>query len=142
VTSPKIVVHTDIFLEHLYGTSHPSTLREAMTRFFCYSTVFQAIQLFSLARTEYQRKAIEDSMAAMKILGLNPKQARRYGSLLMSFKHLDPLHVLIAGLCLESKLPILTDRKRDFRGIKGLTVVPARLISRYESGHEIMNALS
>ncbi len=109
-----------------------------MGKFFCYTTVFQAIELFSLAESENEREAIEDSMAAVKIMGLNPKRARKYGALLTSAKRLDTLNVLIAGLCLESRLPILTNRNEDFKGIRGLTVVPAKLLSKFESGHEIL----
>jgi predicted nucleic acid-binding protein len=141
LSAPKIVIHTDVFLEHLRGRRHPSVLRQAMNKFFCYATVFQAIELFSLAESEREYRAIEDSMAAMKLMGLNPKQARKYGALLTSSKRLDTLNVLIAGLCLESKLPILTDRRQDFRGVKGLVVVPTRLVSKSESGAEILKAV-
>jgi predicted nucleic acid-binding protein len=141
LSTPKIVIHTDVFLEHLCEVRRPSVLRQAMGKFFCYATVFQAIELFSLAESEKECRAIEDSMAAMKIMGLNPKQAQKYGALLTSSKRLDTLNVLIAGLCLESKLPILTDRRQDFKGIKGLVIVPTRLISRLESGREILNAV-
>jgi len=141
LNAPKIVIHTDVLLEHLRGIRRPSVLREAMGKFFCYATVFQAIELFSLAESEKECRAIEDSMAAMKIMGLNPKQARKYGALLTSAKRLDTLNVLIAGLCLESRLPILTDRKGDFKGIKGLLIVPTKLISKSESGQEILDAV-
>ena len=139
---PKIVIHTDVFLDHLIGTRQPSVLRQAMGEFFCYTTVYQAIELFSLARTAEEVKAIEDSMAAMKLMGLNPKKARMYGELIVSNKKTSLWNVLVAGLCLESRLPILTDRKRDFRGIKGLIVVPTKLIQRNKSGMEIMHAVS
>ena len=139
MNAPKIVVHTDLFIDHLRGNRHPSFLRQAMGKFFCYTTVFQAIELFALAESERERVVIEDSMAAMKIMGLNPKHASKYGTLLNSAKRLDALNILIGGMCLESKLPILTDRIKDFRGIKGLTVVPTRLLPKFESGHEILN---
>lgn len=141
MNAPKIVVHTDVFVEHLCGGQHPSVLRQTMSKFFCYTTVFQAIELFSLAKSEKERRAIEDSMAAMKIMGLNPKQARKYGELLATSKRVQTLNVLIAGLCMESKLPILTDRKQEFKGTRGLMIVPTRLISRFESGHEILSAV-
>ena len=141
MNAPKIVVHTDVFVNHLCGLEHPSVLRQTMSRFFCYTTVFQAVELFSFATSERERKAIEDSMAAMKIMGLNPKQARKYGGLLASSKRMQTLNILIAGLCMESKLPLLTDRKSDFKGMRGLVVVPTRLIPRFESGHEILNAV-
>ncbi|HTO92766.1 MAG TPA: hypothetical protein VMM80_00300, partial [Bacteroidota bacterium] len=69
----RLVVHTDVLLDHLCGSAHPSALRVAMGRFFCYTTVFQAVELFAAMRTPRARRAAEDAMSAMKILGLNPK---------------------------------------------------------------------
>ncbi|MCZ6775877.1 MAG: hypothetical protein O7D34_05420 [Ignavibacteria bacterium] len=137
---PKIIVHSDVFLEHLCGDRYPSILRQAMSKFFCYVTVFQAIDLFSMAKSTREYMAVEHSMSAMKILGLNPKNAKRYGQLLAAAKGLERWNVLVAGLCLDSRLPILTDRKQDFRGVKGLVVIPTKLVGKFESGEEIMNA--
>lgn len=124
----KLVIHTDVFLDHLYGLKKPSVLRQALSRYFCYTTVYQAIELFSLARTEKEMQAVEDSMAAMKVLGLNPKNARKYGELMASKPKMPGWNVLIAGLCIESRLPLLTDRKREFQGIDGLTIIPTKTI--------------
>ena len=140
MTVPRIVVHADVVLQHLGGARSPSVLRQAMGKFFCYVTVFDAIRLFSLAKSERERKAIEDSMATMKIMGLNPKRARMYGRLLASSRPAKTLNVLVAGLCLESMLPILTDRAEDFGGIRGLLVVPTMLVPEFESGQEILRA--
>lgn len=140
MTSPKIVVDTDVILQHLVGRRQPSMLREVLGKFFCYATVFQAIELFALARTEKERTAIEDSMAAMKLLGLNPKNAGLYGSLTSSHAKRDRYAILIAGLCIESRLPLLTDRKDMFKGIKGLRCIPTKLVGRFASGAEILKA--
>ena len=138
---PKIVVHTDVFLEHLCGDRRPSVLRQAMGKFFCYATVFHAIELFALATSDVEQKAVEDAMSAMKLLGLNPKNAKRYGELLATRKQLEPWNLLIAGLCMESRLPLLTDRNGEFRGIRGLVIVPTQLIGRFESASDILNAM-
>ena len=135
---PKIVVHTDVLLEHLCGIKNPSVLRQVMSKFFCYATAYQAIELFALARTEKEVKAVENAMAAMKVLGLNPKKARKYGELISSNKKTDRWNILIAGLCMESKLPLLTDRKKDFAGIKGLMIVPTKLVESGKQGEEIL----
>ena len=126
---PKIVIHTDVFLEYLLTPSDDvSGLRMAMRTFFCYTTVFNAIQLFSLARTERESSAVEHAMSAMKILGLNSKNAKKIGGLLKRNAHLSTLNILIAGICVESKLPLLTSRPKDFRGMTELTVIhPATL---------------
>ena len=138
---PRIVVHTDLFIDHLCGDKHPSILRQAMNKFFCYATVFQAIEMFSLARTKRELAAVEDSMAAMKLLGLNPKNAKKYGELMAPKSKYDRWTLLIAGLCVESRLPLLTARGRDFAGVKGLQIVSPALIARHATGAEILKAL-
>jgi predicted nucleic acid-binding protein len=141
MSAPKIVVHTDMLLGHVRGDRTPSLLRKAMNLFFCYTTVFQAVEMFALAESHAEQRAMEDTMAAMKIMGLNPKQAARYGNLLARSRRADTLAILIAGLCLESRLPLMTDRAVEFRGIAGLTIVPARLLTRYNTADEIFRAV-
>lgn len=138
---PKIVVHTDVLLEHLTTKKSSSVLRLAMSKFFCYTTAYQAIELFASAKSEEQKRIVEDSMAAMKVLGLNPKNARKYGELMASNKKADRWNILIAGLCIESRLPLLTDRKKDFRGMAGLDIIPTRLIAEGKSGQEILRTV-
>ncbi|MBX2992271.1 MAG: hypothetical protein KF749_14050 [Bacteroidetes bacterium] len=138
---PKIVVHTDVLLEHLTTKNSHSVLRLAMGRFFCYTTAYQAIELFAMAKSEEEKNIVEDSMAAMKVLGLNPKNARKYGELMASNKKADRWNILIAGLCIESRLPLLTDRRKDFKGIRGLVVVPTKLIAEGKSGQEILRTV-
>ncbi len=125
----KVVVHTDVLIDHLCGLRRPSVLRQAMSRYFCYTTVFQAIELFGLARSARERRAVEDVLSAMKLLGVNPRGARRYGDLL-SRRRGNAWNILIAGLCLESRLPLLTDRRQEFAGFRGLEVLPTSVVGR------------
>jgi predicted nucleic acid-binding protein len=140
VKAPKIVVHTDVLLDHLRGDTKPSLLRKAMNLFFCYTTVFQAMELFALAESQRERRVMEDAMSAMKILGMNPKNAALYGRLLAMSPRADGLAVLTAGLCIESHLPLLTDSVKEFKGIAGLKIVPARLLSRHATAAAILRA--
>lgn len=121
---PKIVIHTDVIIDFLlHDKESPSVLRMAMRKFFCYTTVFNAIELFSLAVNKHQVKAIEHTLSAFKILGLNARSAKTYGALFARNLKLPTLNVFIAGLCLESKLSILTGQPGEFYGIEGLVVV-------------------
>jgi predicted nucleic acid-binding protein len=138
----KIVVNTDVVLDHLHGKRSPSVLREAMGMFFCYTTVFNAIELFSMARSEAELGAVEGAMAAMKVLGLNARSAKRYGALLVDVRNADRWNALIAGLCLESRLPLLTDRKKEFAAFRGLVIVPTRLIKSGTPAQEILSRVS
>ena len=136
---PKMVVHTDVILDHLQTATRPSAMRRAMRAYLCYTTVFNAIQVFAHFRSPEERKAAEDAMSAMKLLGLNPKNAMRYGDLFDAHPRLQPLDLLVAGMCLESRLPLLTDRGQDFRGIRGLSVVPTRKLGGVTPAAAIVN---
>ena len=124
----KVVVDTDILIGHVVHTdaSEASDLRRLLGMFFCYTTVFNAIESFGLCRTDAERTAIERSMNALKILGLNAKSGKNLGTLFSSYPKRDGLHLLIAGVCLESKLPLITGRKRLFQGIPGIKVLSPR----------------
>jgi predicted nucleic acid-binding protein len=141
VSAAKLVVHTDLLLEHLRGADHPSVLRMAMGLFFCYTTVFQAVELFAGMRTAEERRAAEDTMSAMKLLGLNPKNAPLYGRLFAAHTGRRPMDLLVAGLCIEGRLPLLTGRRKDFEGIAGLTLVSPRMIAPGRSAADILNGL-
>lgn len=138
---PKVIIDTDLFLGHLNGDRSPSLLRIALQKFFCYTTVFQAIELFSLGRTAQDRQAIEDSMAAVKILGLNAKNAPTFGRLVSASGKRSMLATLAAGLCLESRLPLVTGRRGMFRG-SGVPLIPAEMLLKFETGDEILKAVA
>jgi len=141
VSAAKLVVHTDVLLDHLRGASHPSVLRRAMGLFFCYTTVFQAIELFAAMRTAKERKAAEDAMSAMKLLGLNPKNSPLYAGLFAAHPGRRTMDLLVSGLCIESRLPLLTGQRKEFAGIGGLLLVSPRLIEQGRSASDILNGL-
>ena len=133
----KIVVDSDVFLDHLThavkGKTRPSMLRRLMSGFFCYTTVFNAIELFSLCRTGREIEAVENSMHAVKVLGLNARGAKRIGPMLRLARRARnrDLDILIAGLCIESRLPLVTNFPHRYRGMKQLRVMPVRQLLRH-----------
>jgi predicted nucleic acid-binding protein len=132
VNGQKIVVDTDVILEHLVHREGSSLLRKAMNLFFCYTTVFNAIEAFSAARSEKEIQAVDDAMSAMKVLGLNAKSAKAIGKIFpdVNATRQQALPVLIAGVCRESKLPIVTMNPKRFSGIRQLRVIPAQRLAR------------
>jgi len=124
IPAGKVVVHSDIIIDFLiHQKPSKSVLRQLLQTYFCYTTVFNAIELFSLARTKDEQTKIEDAMSSMKILGLNAKNAQAYGTLFADKMNVPRMNVLIAGLCLESKLPIVTNHPNEFKGVKRLVVL-------------------
>lgn len=117
----KIVVDSDIILDHLTTNRSVSILRQLMNRYFCYTTVFNAIELFAAAHTPKERQAVEDALYAMKVLGINAKSAKSVSHAYSKAK--DRISGLIAGVCLESKLPIVTQNPKRYGNIPLLQVV-------------------
>jgi predicted nucleic acid-binding protein len=140
MTPQKVVVDTDVILEHLTmavseGRGRKSVLRSAMSKFFCYTTVFNVIELFGLCENEKQSHAVESALGALKILGLNGKSGRAVGSVIhrTRTRGLRDFDALIGGICVESRLPLLTGRAKNFHGIKTLRVMRASEFSRTRS---------
>ena len=57
-------------------------------------------------------------------------------------RRLGDFEVLIAGLCVESRLPVLTGRPQRYRSAKPLRVVPAGLVKAHDSAEEILQRVS
>jgi predicted nucleic acid-binding protein len=96
-----------------------------MSEFFCYTTVFNAAELFSLCRTQKERLVVEHVMYSMKVLGLNGKSAKNLGEVIRRTRNsgMRQYEALIAGVCLESRLPLLTARPERYKGIRSLRLV-------------------
>jgi predicted nucleic acid-binding protein len=124
----KIVVDASIIAEHLTTTEGRSVLRELSQRYFCYTTVFSAIELFACAKSLKETRAVQDAMDALKVLGINPKSAKNIGAIVSSSEKKD-FSALIAAVCLESKLPLVTFTPQRYRGIKKLDIfLPKKLL--------------
>jgi len=136
---PKIAIHTDVLLEYLVHRGRgESVLRLAMQKFFCYTTVFNAIDVFSVARTEKERTAVEQELSAMKILGLNAKSAKRYGGWIADGLPLPKTDIFVAAICMDSRLPLLTRQPKRFSSVQHLMVVPAGLVTAEQTAGQIL----
>lgn len=117
----KIVVDSSIIADHLITEQNESILRGLSKEYFCYTTVFNAIELFAVSKSLKETQAIEDALSAMKVLGINSKSAKNIAAVVSSTTR--DFSALIAGVCIESKLPILTLNPKRFSRIKNLQVV-------------------
>ena len=135
----KIVVDTDIILEHLIHGDGASILRMTMNTYFCYTTVFNAIEAFSMARSKKEIQAVDDAMSAMKVIGLNAKSAKSIGKIYSNDISVGKkvMPALIGGVCIESRLPIVTMNPKRFSRIKRLRVIPAQKIISHSAATEM-----
>jgi predicted nucleic acid-binding protein len=137
---PKVLLSTDIIAAHLRGIDSPSHMRRAAGLFLCYTTVFNAIELFGMFPGDRGRSAVEDALGATKLLGLNARHAPTIASLMGRAGRADCWRVLVAGLCIESRLPLVTAFPARFRRLRGLTVVSADLLRRYDTGEDVLRS--
>lgn len=124
----KIVVDASVIAEHLTTAKERSVLRELSHRYFCYTTVFTAIELFAACRSLKERQAVQDSMDALKVLGINPKSAKNIAKVITSTT-MD-CSSLIAAVCIESKLPIATLEPKQYAGISELEIISVKTLLR------------
>ena len=136
----KVLLATDIIAAHLRGSESPSLMRRTAGVFLCYTTVFNAIELFGMFPGDRGRSAVEDALGATKILGLNARQAPKFASLMGRARRAGQWRVLVTGLCIESRLPLVTAFPARFRRVRGLTVISAELLRRYETGEDVLRA--
>lgn len=127
----RVVVHTDIFVSHLVArTDAPTVLRAALRKYFCYTTVFNAMQLFAMARTAKERAAVEKVLSAVKILGVNGRNAKKFSGLDGFTGRSVPAAGMIAGICAEARLPLLTGRGTEFRKYPAVRIMAASRLVR------------
>lgn len=121
----KAVLDTGLFEAHLRAApGKPTALRRALRAWFCYTTVFNAMELFSTARTARERRAVEDVLSAVKILGMNGRNAPGFARLASrGAGGIDPAS-LVAGICIEARLPLVTGRPGEYRRYRNLRTVP------------------
>ncbi len=127
----KLVIDSDVLLGHLLAAGR-SDLRGLMQASFCYTTVFNAAELFALCTTNRQRQSVQRMLTGLKILGLNGRSGQTVGRMIRDRQSTAPavLTALIAGLCLESGLPLVTGRPQQYRGIHGLRLLTPDGVAR------------
>jgi predicted nucleic acid-binding protein len=121
----RAVLDTGLFAAHLTAApGKPTALRGALRTWFCYTTVFNAMELFGMARTARERRAVEDVLSAVKILGMNGRNAGKFARIAQAGSDgIDPA-ALVAGICIEAHLPLVTDRPGEYRRYRTLRTVP------------------
>jgi predicted nucleic acid-binding protein len=122
----KVILDTDVIVDYLLADSGAEpVLRKLMRSCFCYTTVINAAALFALASSKKQQVAIEDALGALKILGINARSAVLFGKLIRAHPRLGVNDTYIAGICLESRLPLCTFTPRRFSAVRKLKLLPA-----------------
>jgi tRNA(fMet)-specific endonuclease VapC len=131
----RICLDTTVLIAYLKGREPgASAVEHAVRDYACYVTAITVYELlFGVARA---RKRIgEDALLGlMAILPFDEAAARRaaklHDALIRRNEDVGVKDVLIAAICLEHDIPLLTSNERHFQRVTGLVVVaPVSFVS-------------
>jgi len=124
----RLCINTGPVIAFLKGRDPgASAVEHAVRTLDCFVTVITVYELlFGVARA--RRQIGEDALlGALQTLPLDMAAARRaaqlHDELIRHNKDIGIKDVLIAAICLEHQLPLLTLNERHFERVPGLTVV-------------------
>lgn len=148
MSNHRVVMDTTVFVEHLRRTSPlrkmESVYSRLLLRFECYATVINAYELYNGAKTEKKILEADAILAPIKILSLRADYPKRIGMLSVALRRrnldISEFDKLIAGICLENRMPIVTRNTEHFDRVPDLLVIPAEVVEAYEDAGEIVKA--
>jgi len=131
----RICLDTTVLIGYLKGREpSASAVEKAVKECNCYVTSITVYELlFGVARA--QKEIGEEALlGTMGVLSFNDRAARRaanlHSDLISHNKDIGIKDVLIASICLENDLPILTTNEKHFSRGEGLKVfTPAQFIN-------------
>jgi len=142
----RVVIDTDVFVEYLRLRSPKRKLKTALFRvnkfFDCYTTSINKFELFAGCNHPEQVKRIKDVLWTVKSMSLEDAQMERIGWLASLLRRrgqiIGEMDTIIAGICLENQMPIVTRNTEHFDRVPDLWVIPAGVIEAYEEAGEII----
>lgn len=113
----QILVDTDIFIDHLITTEKESTLIKLMTKYDCYTTVINAIEVYEFAGLE--NKKIADMMLfGLKVLGIHSRYADKTAEIIENSKKIrknwNLRDALIVMMAIQNKLILATFNEEKY----------------------------
>ena len=109
----KFLIDTDIIISHItIKNDRHSDLIKLMQRGICFTTVINAVELFSAAEDDHQLEVIRKVLNVFKVLGLNSRYALKVSEFKNYVKNnRDILFLIVAK---SNNLPIITYKKSRY----------------------------
>ena len=120
----QFLIETDVLREYL--VSHSSLLRSALREGVCYTTMYNALEIFRLAKSEAEREVVKNMLSVVRVLGFNYRYAEQFALIIKEIEgqsdtDITEREALIIGMAKTSKLTILTreyfDRYTSLHGV-------------------------
>ena len=124
VDDTRLCVDTSVLIAYLKGREPGATAVERVVQdYTCYVTAITVYELlFGVARSK--RPIGEDALlGVMEVAPFDDVAARLHAELIGRNEDIGIKDVLIAAICLERSLPVLTLNERHFSRVPGLKVL-------------------
>lgn len=132
-----VMVETDVIVEFLTaGEGQASLLRRLLEATTCYTTFLNAAEIYSTARDDDERRLVERALFGLKILGASGRYAKTIGEVLSSDEFaIGHRSAIVAGMAMESRLPIVTDTYYEkFSRVPAVRVIQAAALRATADG--------
>lgn len=121
---PKYLLETDVLIQYL-TTEIPNKdhyLIKLMQKGICFTSVFNASELFMLAKTDLEKNKIRDLLNALKVLGLHSRYSLSVSACRDNFDNIrDALFYILAE---QNRLIIVSNHPEKYAGLKVKSVHP------------------
>ncbi len=140
---PRICLDTTVLIGYLKGREpSASAVEKAVKECGCYVTTITVYELlFGVARAK-KEIGEEALLGTMIILPFDDRAARGaaylHSELISHNRDIGVKDVLIAAICLENELPILTTNEQHFSRVQGLEVFTPAQFLREQNSHEAL----
>jgi predicted nucleic acid-binding protein len=119
----QYLVETDILREYLtHKGQELSLLRQALSSGTCYTSMVNAMEIFSEMTGERERAAASNMLLVVRVLGFNARFAEPFAHMAKEHAGLTQREMLVLGMAKASKLTVLTSE--HFDRYAALGVVP------------------
>ncbi len=126
----QFLIETDILREYLVAAKGEETiLRKALSNGVCYTTMYNALELFRAAGGKDENDAVMQRLMVVRVLGFNSRYAQSFAESAQEIENrtgivLSQRELLIVGMAKASKLTIVTnDLYERYRSVGIVSVV-------------------
>jgi hypothetical protein len=107
----QYLIETDVL--HEYLVTKNSLLRTALSEGVCYTTMYNALEMFRLAKNEGEKEVVKNMLSVVRVLGFNYRYAEQFALIINEIEEksktiLTEREALIIGMAKTSNLTILT----------------------------------
>ena len=140
----ELFLDTDVFAGYLLHSGvHPPLLERLASTAMLFTSVVNAAELLAAVRGDKERFLVESVLGGIHVLGFHQRYARRFGALADGRTDARYLRdCMVAGCCLEARMPLVTGIPKRYRDFQHLTILDASELNRTQGWQDIAEMLA